>query len=135
MKKISKSEREIAVDFMNWTATGDCYWELTDEDCWELMNGYGAKEDAGQITTDGLFDIYLAFIGNTDEDEIATDSITNEERIIQRAEKIQKDFGFQADAILRSSKESLDFQDAINVLLYKKIAELEIDIENLKLKI
>jgi hypothetical protein len=56
--KISKREREIAVNFMHWTMSGDCIWECTDEDQWELIDGYGGK-DEGMKTTDELFDIYL----------------------------------------------------------------------------
>ncbi len=79
--KISKREREIAVNFMHWTMSGDCIWECTDDDQWELIECYGDmkdagektidenqwdliecygdREDAGKKTTDELFDIYL----------------------------------------------------------------------------
>ena len=38
---------------------GICIWECTDEDQWELIDGYDDRKDSGMKTTDELFDIYL----------------------------------------------------------------------------
>lgn len=52
--KVTKQAREIAIDFMNWTAGALCEYSMTDEDSWAPI-----ASNSPPITTAELFDIYL----------------------------------------------------------------------------
>ena len=55
MRKITKKEREIAINFMNWTMIGECQYTCNDEDSWNPTSDNPNQE---QINTAQLFDIY-----------------------------------------------------------------------------
>lgn len=45
--------KEVAIDFINWTAEGECSYSMTDEDQWTH------QESRENITTKELFQLYI----------------------------------------------------------------------------
>lgn len=58
-RKEVKAATTDAVDFMNWTLSGDCEFTCTDEDSW---NGPDYMETRITYTTQEVYEYYLKFM-------------------------------------------------------------------------